>query len=418
MKNPAWLREFHRQWHKARGGKLQVATRAFSRPWEDLLDASNLRTAAERGHALSEAEAHEKQGHVRLRRHRYRKHLVEAIDLPVTSESWLIALFEGRSARDLRSEAVSVVVREQTHTHPRWPESWQILCQRICAAFADGRNLSPFVWKDPEELEWLLRTLHALTVREWPAGTLIRDASTALGLESKDLEKKQGIIESALGLFFGEETNLESLGLSGSQSLAMVHGPLRLHFADGAIQDFENLRGEFSLALSDLQRAVRASTSAAQILSIENVKTTFCQAVAANLHRDTLLVATSYPNTATRRLLEILPSALPHCHFGDTDASGYAILRFLREIGRRPVKKFLMDWKDQENSAPLSEHDRRLLPSLQKSPAMADCLPDLLAMESAGRKGGFEQETYSAPTATRWPFWVGEIPVTRPSADG
>lgn len=418
MKNPAWLREFHRQWHKARGGKLQSATRAFSRSWEDLLDAAGLRAAAERSHALREAEAHEKQGHVRLRRHRYRKHLIEAIDLPITSEPWLIALFEGRSAQDLRGEAVAVVTREQAKNHPRWPESWQSLCQRISSAFGEGKNLAPFFWKDPSEAERLLQTLHALTAREWPAGTLIRDASTTLGLESKDLEKKQAILESALDLFFGEETTLESLGLSGSQSLATVHGPLCLHFADGAIQDFENLRGECCVSLLDLQRAVRADTSAAQILSIENVKTTFCQALAANLHRDTLLIATSYPNAATRRLLEILPSVLPHFHFGDTDASGYAILRSLREIGRRPVAKFLMDWKDQENSAPLSEHDRRLLPSLQKSPVMADCLPDLLAMESAARKGRFEQETYGAPTATRWPFWADEPLLTRPSADG
>ena len=415
MKNSAWLIEFHRQWHKARGGKLHSATRAFSRGWEDLLDAAHLRTAAERSHALLEAEEHEKQGHVRLRRHRYRKHLIEAIDLPVKSEPWLIGLFEGKSAQELSSLAVAIVARELANSHPRWPESWEDLCQRISASFQEGKNLAPFVWKDPTELEALLKTVHALTAREWFAGTLIRDASTALGLESKDLEKKQGVLESALGLLFGEETTMESLGLSGSQSLAMVHGLLRLHFADGTVQDFENLRGEFSVSLVDLQRAIRANTDAEQILSIENVKTTFCQAVAANLHRDTLLVATSYPNTATKRLLEILPPALPHYHFGDTDASGYAILHFLREIGRRPVAKFLMDWKDKENSAPLSEHDRRLLPSLQKSPLMADCLPDLRAMESAGRKGCFEQEAHSVPTGTRWPFWAGGLRTSEPS---
>lgn len=406
MKPPAWLAELHRQWHKARGGKLLAATRAFSRPWEDLLDAAGLRTAAERNHALREAEEQERQGFVRLRRHRYRRHVIEAIDLPIPSEPWLIALFCGTSAEDLHRQAVAVVAREQARSHPRWPESWQSLCQRISSAFGEGKNLAPFFWKDPSEAERLLQTLHALTSREWAAGTLIRDASQTLGFDSKELEKKQGVLESALELLFGEETTLESLGLSGSQSLAMVHGPLCLHFADGTIQDFETLRGEFSLSLLDLQRARRATSSAARILSIENQKTTFCQAVAANLQRDTLLVATSFPNAATRRLLEILPPGLPQAHFGDTDASGYAILRFLREIGPRPVAKFLMDWKDGENPAPLSEHDRRLLPALKNSPVMADCLPDLLAMESAGRKGRFEQEAYGAPTGTCWPFWA------------
>lgn len=407
MKHPAWLIEFHRQWHKARGGKLQSATRAFSRGWEDLLDAAGLRTAAERSHALHEAEAHEKQDHVRLRRHRYRKHLVEAIDLPIVSEPWLIALFEGKSAQDLRAEAMAMVACEQANVHPRWPESWQGLCRRISAAFEEGKNLAPFVWKEPGEMEWLLRTLHMLTAREWPAGTLVRDASTTLGLESKDLEKKQNLLESALSQLFDEETSLESLGLAGSRSLATVHGPLRLHFEDGTFQDFENLRGEFSVSLADLQRAILASTNADRILSIENAKTTFRQAVAANRMGETLLVATSYPNAATRRLLKLLPAEMPHHHFGDTDTSGYAILRSLRGIGRRPVARFHMHWRDAENSAPLSEHDRRLLPSLQSSPALADCRPALQAMESAGRKGRFEQEALGPPVLARWPFWEG-----------
>lgn len=405
MKTPAWLAELYRQWHKARGGKLQSATRAFSRGWEDLLDAAGLQTAAERNHAANEVEEFEKHGHLRLRRHRYRKHLIEAVDLPVTSEPWLIALFGGSSAQDLRREAVAIVTQEQAHRHPRWPESWQSLGLRIFAAFEEGKNLGPFAWKDPADLDRLLQTLHALTAREWPAGTLIRDASTALGLESKDLEKKQGVLESALGILFGEETSMESLGLLGTQSRATVHGRLCLHFEDGTVQEFENLRGEFSVSLADLQRAVRTTTSAGQILSIENAKTTFRQAAAANRQGDTLLLSTSFPNAATRHLLQILPPELPHYHFGDTDPSGYAILRFLRELGCRPVVRFLMDWQDREHSSPLSEHDRRLLPALKSSSLLNDCLPSLLAMEQAGRKGCFEQEALGGPTLDRWPFW-------------
>ncbi len=399
--------EFHREWHKARGTRLQSASRAFSRGWEDLLDAANLRTAADRSHALREAEAHEKQGHLRLRRHRYRRHLVEAIDLPPASEPWLIGLFEGTSAHDLRCEALSFVTKVEAEGHPRWPESWQTLCRRIHEAFAEGRNLAPFFWRNPTELRRLLATLRALTVREWPVGTLMRDASTALGLASKELEKRQRALESALSLLFAEDCTLESLGLAGSQSRVTVHGRLSLHFADGSGQHFENLRGEFSISLPDLQRAVVARTSADRILTIENVKTTFRQTAAANLPGDTLLVATSYPNAATRRLLELLPADLPHHHFGDTDASGYAILRSLRGIGRRQVARFQMDWRDEENSAPLSEHDKRLLPSLQHSPELADCRPSLHAMEAAGRKGRFEQEALGPPTLPRWPFWTG-----------
>jgi hypothetical protein len=197
---------------------------------------------------------------------------------------------------------------------------------------------------------------------------------------------------------------LEALGILGSQSRVLLQGRLCLHFADGTTQVFEHLQGEYTLSIADLARAERASTSALRILSIENARTTFRQAAAINTG-DTLIVATSYPNAATRRLLELLPPELPHYHFGDTDVSGYAILRALREIGLRPVLPFLMAWRDKDNSPPLTEHDRRLLPALLASPLMDDCSESLQAMTRAGRKGHFEQETNGAPTRKEWPWW-------------
>lgn len=406
MKTPAWLAEFHRQWHRARGKNLAAASRPFSRRWEDLLDAAGLHTASDRNQALREAEGFHSGGHLRLRRHRYRRHLVEAIDLPLESEPWLGALFGGTSAEVLRDKAVFVVRKARSQGHPRCPESWNTLCTTLQDTFADGRRLGPFSWKAPDELDALLQVLHTLTAREWPPGTLIRDASTTLGLPSKALEEKQKPLESALGILFGEETPLESLGLLANQSLTTIHGPLRLHFEDGTVQDFENLQGAYGVSLPDLQRTVNASTTADRILSIENAKTTFRQAVTANTRTDTLLVATSFPNAATRRLLQILPPELPHYHFGDTDPSGYAILRSLREIDRRPVARFLMDWRDRKDSPPLSERDRRLLPALKNSPHLTDCRSSLLAMEQAGRKGDFEQEALGPPTRNHWPFWM------------
>ena len=405
MKPAAWLVELHRQWHNARGQKLSPSTRPFSRPWEELLDAAGLRTAAERNHAQIEAEALHKHGHLTLHTHRYRKYLVERIDLPVTSEPWLLSLFNEASAGELRSQAVAVVTRFRAQAHPRWPASWNHFCDAITTAFADEHHLGPFSWNHPLDLDLLLTTLLGLTAREWPSETLIRDASTTLGFDSKFLETKRRPLESALAILFGEDTPLESLGLSSSQSRATVHGRLTLHFDDGTIQDFENLRGDFLVSLADLKRCLRATTSADRILTIENAKTTFRQAATANASGGTLLIATSYPNTATKRLLEILPPELPHFHFGDTDASGYAILRSLRELNFRPVERFHMLWQDQENSALLSEHDRRLLPSLKSCPVMLDCLPCLLAMERSGRKGRFEQEALGPPTLNRWPFW-------------
>ncbi len=406
MKPTAWLAELYRQWHEARGRKLRPASRAFSRNWEDLLDAAGLRSAAERSHALSEAENLEKQGRLTLKRHHYRRHIIEDVIVPIESEPWLISLFSGDSAQELRDRSLTIVRQSQDSLHPRWPESWSRLCDDIIAAFVANKNLKPFFWDRPEALRELLHILYDLTAREWPARTLLRDASTALGLASKLLEQKRSSLESALSILFQEATTFEMLGILGSQSRAIVHGLLQLHFDDGTTQDFRSLRGDFAISLTDLQRATSATTGAAQILSIENAKTTFRQASEANVRGDTLLIATSYPTAATARLLELLPAELPHYHFGDTDVSGYAILRSLRELGPRPVQAFLMSWRTAQDSPPLSEHDRRILPSLITSPLMEDCRNDLHAMAQAGCKGHYEQESRGPASLQGWPFWT------------
>lgn len=405
MKVPAWLAEFYRQWYEARGKKLNPRERSFSRRWEKLLDDAGLRSAAERSSAAAEADALRAEGHLELRRHHYRHYLIESVALPASSEPWLLALFGKASAQELRRQATATVAQFKWTGHQRWPESWQKMSEEILTAFEKGGNHAPFFWNDPAALEHLLSILHKLTEREWPEGTLIREASKALGLESKKLEEMQRSLESALHRLFGEKTGLESLGILCAQSRVTLHGPLRLHFEDGKVQDFEHLRGEITISYSDLQRCTQATTRAGQILTIENSKTPFPQAVAANREGDTLLVTTSFPNSATRRLLNLLPISLPHYHFGDTDASGYAILKSLREIGTRPVERFLMNWRDNPDSPPLSEYDRRILKSLKRSPLMKDCLPFLLEMERAGRKGFFEQETEGAPIFGQWPFW-------------
>lgn len=407
MKPPGWLAEFYREWSKVRGNRIQPASRSYFYTWEDLLDLAGLRSSFERDHALKEAEDYEKQGLVSLKRYNHR--IVQSISLPVAKESWLISLFGDIPARELHQQSIAIVRAQQAKHHTRWPESWNALCTSIIAAFTSEKNLPPFAWKDPQALQWLFETLHALTSREWPAPTLIRDASIALGLDSKKLEHSQASLESALSRLFAELTNLESLGISTSQSHALVHGSLRLHFDDGTIQEFDALQGAFTISLTDLQRAAFATSKASRILSIENSKTSFRQAAAANKKADSLLLATSYPNRATARLLQLLPAELPHYHFGDTDPSGYAILRSLRKLDIRPVGKFLMDWQADENSPKLSEHDLRLIPSLLAEPLLIDCQPSLTRIAQAGKKGRFEQENHGPATLSEWPFWLGSL---------
>jgi hypothetical protein len=405
MKPPAWLRELHRQWQSARGVRAQQASRTFTRGWEDLLDSAHLTSAEERVVAEREAAALEQEGRLKLIRHRYRKYRIEKIALPLESETWLVDLFGEQTGGEKREQCIATLEHWSAQAHPRFPESWRDLCHRVSEAMRAGKSLRPFSWRHPRLFGELLGSLYALTSREWPSGTHVRNASEELGWGSKALEEHRAAMEAGLAVLFGELSPLESLGLVCTRSHARVQGPLTLHFEDGTVHTISNLQGETTITHADLQRATHASTTAGRLLSIENSKSTFADACAVNRSGDTLLMATSYPNAATLRLLMLLPAELLHFHFGDTDVSGYAILRALREESSRSVQAFLMTWDDDHSSRALSEHDLRLLPALLECDVLADCQVDLERMKAAGRKGRFEQERYGMPMLSGWPFW-------------
>jgi hypothetical protein len=405
MKPPAWLHELHRQWQAARGARTRQASRTFTRGWEDLLDAAGVMSADERLVAEREAATLEQEGKLKLVRHRYRKYRIEKIALPLESEAWLVGLFEAQTGGEKLVQCIATLEHWSSQAHPRFPESWRDLCRRITEALKTGRPLRPFSWRHPNVFAELLESLFALTSKDWPSGTHVRTASEELGWGSKALEEHRAAMEAGLAALFGEASPLESLGLICTRSHVRVQGPLTLHFEDGTSHTISNLQDETTITHADLQRATHATTTAARLLSIENSKSTFADACTMNRQGDTLLLATSYPNAATGRLLELLPAELPHYHFGDTDVSGYAILRALRQQSKRPVQAFLMGWEDEPASPVLSEHDCRLLPALMESASLEDCRVHLERMKIAGRKGRFEQERYGMPNLNGWPFW-------------
>lgn len=402
MNPPAWLAEFHRQWMKARAGSVTAAARPFRRDWETLLDDAGVRAAEDREAARRELE---KCDALRAIPVKNRSRFIDKIELPLASEAWLHEQFGTASGKERQGRSLEVLRRWQSATHPLLPDLWNALLQKIEAAFAAGKSAGPFSWQEPERVQELLALLFALTARLWRAGTLIRDASTALGRESKCLENQEKPLTRALEWLFGEETPLEALGIQTRNSVLHFSGSLELVFEDGTRHQTDLLRFESALPVAEIERAVRLETRAERLLTVENAKTTFLQLARADLPRSTLLVATSFPTQAVRRLLEKLPPDLPHFHFGDTDPSGWDILRRLRELHPRPVRPFQMRWRPKAGAAPLSARDRQILTRLLADPAMADCHPQFHAMLEAGRKGDFEQESLGAPSLAEWPFY-------------
>lgn len=400
MSLPVWLTEFHRQWHAARGGRTESSSRGFSRDWQTLLTDSGITRAEDQATAVREAEA---LGRFVLKRHKFRRYIIERITLPSESEEWLRGYFGRPAAIELRDAALAVVNEFMRRQHPRFPNEWAALCQTLEAKFSQSSSLRPFTWRDPANLRYLLETTFSLSAREWAIGTPIRAASVEIGLDSKALERHQRSFESALVRLFGTAICFKSLGFVSGDSFVELSGPLMLHFPDGTVQEFEGLTN-ILISATDLARCSRISTTAERLLTIENRKTTFRQFASANHDRRTLLAATSFPTPAFRDFLGKLPGDLPHHHFGDTDPAGWQILAKLREANSRGVSAFRMNWRAGKHVSPLTPYDQLLLPKLINTDLLADVRPEICVILQRQDRGDFEQESLGSPDLDGWPF--------------
>lgn len=404
MKHPVWLAELHRQWFTARGKKLGTRTKAYSRNWEDLLHTAGILSAEDLATAAREAEKLANEERVVLKRHRFRRYLIDRIELPLSSEPWLRGIFESPDPELLRETSLRIVHSFLSRSHPKYPEAWSAWLLSIAKAFSEGRNARPLLWKHPDLALELLRNVEEITARTWQSDTLIREGSVALGFESKELEKAQRPLEACLSAMFGSPMTLGMFGFQGPGGKVELAGELTLHFEDGSHARIDGLHGVFHLT-SDLDRAVKVTTPAKRLLTVENSKTTLRRIASLNEDRETLIVACAFPGRGLIRLLELLPTNLPVFHFGDTDPAGFHILSRLRRAITRPVAPFLMQRRVREAPRALSDYDRSILPRLISDPALEDIRPHLEEIAASGDKGDFEQESLGRPELPHWPFY-------------
>ena len=404
MKHPDWLLELHRQWQAARGRRITVSSRSFSRNWVKLLEDSDTRKAEDQATAAREAEMLEKEGRLVLKRHRYRRYLIEGVSVPLDQEAWLTDLLGISRAVERQQQALEVVREFGSRIHARFPGPWSELCRELEERFREGRSWRPFRWSQPETLRQLLEVLWCLSESDWETGTPIRAASVKVGLDSKGLERHARTFESALSRLHGAPVSLKSLGLVSGDSFVELSGPVSLHFEDGSSHDFEGLAHPI-LSAADLARCTHLTTRAKRLLSIENRKTTFRQFAAENADGGTLIATTSFPTPAFREFLRKLPEGLSHHHFGDTDPAGWQILEKLREASPKPVSAFCMRWRPASGEVPLTPYDQRLLPKLLESGFLTDVRGELEIMATNKDRGDFEQETLGAPSLQGWPFF-------------
>lgn len=394
-----WLQTLHEQWMSARKRRVAAAVRPFRRDWEGLLDDAGVGSAEDRQAAQREAAS----SPLKLIPFKTKPRFIDKIEVPLEAEAWLHNQFGTQTGAEAQNASLAVLEHFAAQTHPLHPEAWNALLSLLKFEFSIPRAVEPFRWREATRVGELLKLLFDLTAREWPEGTLIRDASTQIGRDSKYLEAQQSFVERALQLLFRRETPLEALGIETSHSVLHYSGPLVLHFADHC--KALDLRFESTLAVAELERATHITTTAERLLTVENRKTTFLQLARADEARSTLIVATSFPTQAVRLLLQKLPCDLPHHHFGDTDPAGWDILRKLRAISGSDVHPFHMRWRPKPDTAPLTQRDHQVLARLLADASLADCHAEIHAMCEAGSKGDFEQESLRRPTVNGWPFY-------------
>lgn len=408
MKRSKWLEVLHQQWLTVRGGRVDAAARSFRRDWEKLLDDAGVARAEDRQAAVREAEKEQALGHLKLHGLKGRAYLVQKIEIPLDAESWWHEQFGSRAGSDCQQRSLEVLRDSFDREHPLLPELWTALGQSLKVAFTAAKTLGPFSWREPERVKFLLSLLFDVTSREWPRGTLLRDASVSMGHDSKLLEGHQGALARALELLFGREMPLEALGIQTSNSTLHFSGPLTLHFENGKSHATDFLRFESTLPVAEIERAVGITTTAERLLTVENRKTSFLQLARADAGRSTLIIATSFPSQAVRLLLEKISVDLPHYHFGDTDPAGWDILRCLSEVAPRPVTPFLMKWRPSAKASTLTYRERQILVRLLADPCMTDCAGELRQMLESGTRGDFEQESLGRPDIAGWPFYSSE----------
>jgi hypothetical protein len=106
--------ELFAQWQRARGHRLEPATRPFSRGWEDLLETAGLVSATDRADAERDARLLATHGWMEIKSMRFKSHLLDRIVIPLAAE-------------------------------PRWREAFGF----VPPSDAESRLIREFAWEPP-----------------------------------------------------------------------------------------------------------------------------------------------------------------------------------------------------------------------------------------------------------------------------
>ena len=304
-------------------------------------------------------------------------------------ESWLFERIGESAPRERRenlAEFFNSMVDQPVPEH--WQDDWRKWCGMLEEAARIHGVVQPFKRDDPEGNQVFLGAL--LGVIRWQGDSLIRFASSVICGNSKTLENLESRLIAALRSIRNDNAvTLEDFGILRKPRTLTFHGPLVLKLGGGNV-DFSPLPGPCRISELDLIAANEIQTSAPLCLTVENEEV-FLELAKQN--PGWLLVHTSFPGSAVRRLFQRLPPDLPCWHFGDSDPAGFDILRDLREKTGRVFHPVCMEFRPDSRAPDLTAEERKTIQRLLSFHIMEDVMETLGHMLEAGSKGIFEQES-------------------------
>lgn len=366
-------------------GKSALRKRDFTIDYEKLLRCANAedgdaRELAEMDLRLAESES---GGIFKIDRHP-KSRLPRVIRLAANGgEEWLFSKIGEANPTREREELANFFVQASERTIPgKWVAAWQVCCASLASRAMAGASLQPFLKTDNAEL------LDALVgVLNWQGESLIRYASARICGNSKRLQALESRLLTALQEITGE-SSLEAFGIFQKPRTVMLHGPLILQIGNEQI-DFSALPGPYTLSETNIAKAQLVSTLTRICLAVEN-EDVFVELAKRN--PGVLLIQTSFPGSAVRRLVSRLPE-MDFLHFGDSDPAGFDILRDLREKTGKGFLPILMEHRPSPQRIPLSKMESETLARLIANPSMEDTRREMRKILDSDDKGLFEQET-------------------------
>lgn len=392
------------RYESSQAGRTGGNTLDFQIDFESLLQLAKATTGDAYELAVKDLLNAEESAVIQLERHRVDAKIINKIRIPRKLEDSLFEFLNRPSPTTQRVTLAELFTMWSDRCDsPRFAAGWQSYCQGMALSAQMGKSVFPFDRKDMEITRELLILIPKLL--SWERESYLRFASCVLCGSSKRLGELQGRVEAILSAVTnGEISLLSQLGITETGGGCWLHGPVKLRYSEEDI-DLSRLSSPAHISSADLRNAT-IITNASRCLTVENE--TMLHEL-AKTGSGVLLISSGFrggvANSVVVNLIKRLPANMELWHFGDSDPKGFDILRDLRERTQETIHSLHMGFRPSSKPIPLTAEDYKMIQRLTDSLLLTKAEKNQLqAMQKAGNKGTFEQESLGCPDSA-WPFY-------------